>query len=452
MNGLLQHLVLSLRLNFRSRQAIVYGYLVPVFFLLAFGSVFRSTVPPLVREMGQLLTITILGGACFGMPTTMVSEREHGVWRRYRLLPASTAGLILSAMVGRYLIVALAAAMQIVLAWCIYRTPFPVHPMQLAVAYTFVCFAFLGLGLIIAMLADTVPAVQALGQAIFLPMIMIGGVGVPLRVLPRWAQNVAGFLPGRYAVEVLQACIADTKNGLGDARFALVALAVIGIAACIAGAKLYRWDAGQKIPAQSRGWLLVALAGWVGIGLAASFANRPPTPLMPGASGSKISPSEAWRGITEADLNSITYEDLPDDSSTIVPLAPNLTNLSGDDRKRIDLFQTRLSGWGPGNDRNIGQRVKYCLCVCAIADLAEDQNEAEIPYVVFERLKQTIPLESLEKALGWIVFHPGEGRVVSTVPELGLETKAVEPRVRERCALYAKKFLRVLLRKEPKEI
>ena len=37
--------------------------------------------------MGELLTVTALGGACFGLPTTMVSERERGVWRRYRLAP-----------------------------------------------------------------------------------------------------------------------------------------------------------------------------------------------------------------------------------------------------------------------------------------------------------------------------------------------------------------------------
>src|SRR3984957_7859 len=100
MRGLIQHFRLILRLNLRSPQALVYGYLVPVFFLLAFGSVFRSTVPPLVGEMGQLLAITVLGGACFGMPTAMVAERERGVWRRYRLLPTATAGLILSAMVA----------------------------------------------------------------------------------------------------------------------------------------------------------------------------------------------------------------------------------------------------------------------------------------------------------------------------------------------------------------
>src|SRR5580765_4534899 len=78
MTGLLTHLWLTLKLNFRSKQAIVYGYVVPIFFLYAFGSVFKSD-KTLIHEMGQLLTVTVLGGACFGMPTAMVNERERGV-------------------------------------------------------------------------------------------------------------------------------------------------------------------------------------------------------------------------------------------------------------------------------------------------------------------------------------------------------------------------------------
>src|SRR6267154_348445 len=99
MRGLLNHLWLTLKLNFRSGQAIIYGYIVPIFFLMAFGGVFKSDKPPLVHEIGMLLTVTILGGACFGMPTAMVNERERGVWRRYRLLPTAIGGIIFSAMV-----------------------------------------------------------------------------------------------------------------------------------------------------------------------------------------------------------------------------------------------------------------------------------------------------------------------------------------------------------------
>ena len=74
--------------------------------------------------------------------------------------------------------------------------PLPRHPFDLFVAFTFVAFAFIGLGLVIAMLADNVPAVQALGQCIFLPMLIIGGVAVPLASLPDWAQHLSAFFPG----------------------------------------------------------------------------------------------------------------------------------------------------------------------------------------------------------------------------------------------------------------
>ena len=89
MNGLLLQLAISLRLHFRNRMALIYSYLFPTIFLVAFWVLYRYETPPLVRHMGELLTVTILGGACFGLPTTLVSDRERGVWRRYRLTPVA---------------------------------------------------------------------------------------------------------------------------------------------------------------------------------------------------------------------------------------------------------------------------------------------------------------------------------------------------------------------------
>ena len=100
------------------------------------------------------------------------------------------------------------------------------------------------------MLADNVPAVQALGQCIFLPMLIIGGVAVPLASLPVWAQHVSAFFPGRYAVDALQSSV--TGGGLTAAGFSLLALLLIGAAGCLAGAKMFRWDAEQRFAARAR--------------------------------------------------------------------------------------------------------------------------------------------------------------------------------------------------------
>lgn len=493
--GLWNHLLLTLRLNLRSKQAFVYGYIVPIFFLIAFGSLFK-TEPPLVRELGQLFTITVLGGACFGLPTAMVSERERGVWRRYRLLPSAIGGLIVSTMVARYLIVASAAVIQVLLAHWLYKMPWPTHPVQLAIAFTFVCFAFLGLGLVIAMLAETVAAVQALGQAIFLPMIIIGGVGVPLRVLPAWAQVVAGFLPGRYAVDAMQACINPTEwrgaHGLPDVAFDLLALVVIGVAALITGSRLFRWDMNQRVARGAPAWIGAALSAWIVVGLVAwhwgmlkpvnerpnaliaSVLNSgnpkpvvPPTPpavpetnphtqpLPPAtgpaapATGPTSQPASTWETITDADINGIDYSDLESypDQGDVTPLAPSVDSLDDDRKQRLDDFTNKLDDWDPGKAKDPVQRVRNLLSAASTADVLQDPIESYIPFVIFQTLKAEFPKEQLEKILTCIILHPDDGTVVTTAPDLGLEAGTNEQEVRGRTVIYAKKLLARLVGK-----
>src|SRR5688572_15882580 len=152
---MLAHLVTGLRLHGRNKLALLYGYLFPTLFLLAFWVLYRYDEVPLVRHMGALLTVTVLGGACFGLPTTMVSERERGVWRRYRLAPVSTGALVGSTLGARYVLLLGAGLLQLALAMAL-GMPAPRHPVDLWVAFTCVAWAFLGLGLVIAMLANTV--------------------------------------------------------------------------------------------------------------------------------------------------------------------------------------------------------------------------------------------------------------------------------------------------------
>jgi ABC-2 type transport system permease protein len=285
MKALKQHLAVTLQLHFRNRMALLYGYLFPVIFLIAFWVLYRYERVPLIRHMGELLTVTILGGACFGLPTSMVSERERGVWRRYRLTPTSTGSLVTSTIGARYVTILSAGLLQLALAMAV-GMPMPRHPVELWVAFSLVTFAFIGLGLVIAMLADNVPAVQALGQCIFLPMLIIGGVAVQLESLPDWALHVSAFFPGRYAVQAIQACVSG--DGLSHAGFSAFALVGIGIAGALAGTKMFRWDAQQRFTSRSgKAWLAVALGAWIGVGLLAEagghvgLAPPPQNAVMP---------------------------------------------------------------------------------------------------------------------------------------------------------------------------
>jgi hypothetical protein len=497
MHGFLQQLRLSLALHFRNRMALFYGYLFPTIFLVAFWVLYRHERVPIARHLGELLTIGVLGGACFGLPTTMVSERERGVWRRYRLAPVAPWSVVASTVSARYVLLLTAGLLQILLAMVI-GMPAPSNVFGLWVAFTCVAFAFLGLGLVIAMLADNVPAVQALGQCIFLPMLIIGGVAVPLSSLPDWAQHLSAFFPGRYAVEALQA--SATGGGPGGAAFSLLALLVIGAAGSLAGARLFRWDAGERFAARAgKGWVAVAVAGWVAVGVAAESRGsaRPlrqaeavtntsvpapgatPTPPAPSSSdpkaplagsrrpaadraavappiskpraGSAVTGRDEWRAVTlnQMDAN-IVFTRLPPDDGVVTPIAPADEYPEPDLVTELDLIRHRLPVWKPGLVSDPVQRVRNHLFVAVVPDLFQIPIERFVPHIVFERLQAVMPKDDLIRILYWIALHPAEGDddALDDLHSLGLGNGPSDTEeVRARTAIYAVKLLGRLMGK-----
>ena len=160
-------------------------------------------------------------------------------------------------------------------------------------------------------------------------------------------------------------------------------------------------------------------------------------------------PAEAWEKITDKEIASITYEDAEVDSGFVTPLAQDLSNLDDDSKKELDQLAEKLDQWVPGQEKDLVQQVRNWMCLCTFADLGRGLFEAEVPYVVFEKLKREMPREKLTKALACIVLKPDEGKLVLKAPDLGFEEDAPEADVRERHVIYAKKLLGRLVGKLP---
>lgn len=467
MKALWHHFLMSLRLHFRNRLALLYGYLFPLVFLVAFWVLYRYEKVPLLRHMGELLTVSVLGGACFGLPTTLVGERERGVWRRYRLTPVPTWVIVASTALARYVIIVSAGLLQLGVALAVGMTA-PEHPVALAVAFTGATFAFIGLGLVIAALADNVPAVQALGQCIFLPMLIIGGVAVPLGSLPEWAQHVSAFFPGRYAVDALQAGV--NGGGFAAIRFSLAALALIGFAAVVAGAALFRWDSQQRFLAGAgKAWLAPVLAAWLAVGLLAEQRGQvkvaaptpepaaltpsavpapvpvavtplPPKPVLP-APLPAPKPQPAWTRITAEDIAKLDFN-VPPDQGIVAPIAAEDEEPYDFMIEQVNSVRDKLPAWGPGAEADDVQAVRNILCVAAVPDAIQLPVERFLPRVVFDRLQDLYPKDKLVQILTYIALHPEDGLVLDNINDLGIEGAAGDPmQVRERVYLYAIKFV-----------
>ena len=72
---------------------------------------------------------------------------------------------------------------------------------------------------------------------------------------------------------------------------------------------------------------------------------------------------------------------------------------------------------------------------------SRDGNEGEIAFTVFDFLREQVPLAQLRKALAWVIVKPHAGSVITRTYDLGIHGEVTEAAVRERCVMYAKKFL-----------
>ncbi len=469
---------LGLVLALRNKMALIYGFIFPLIFLGAYAALYR-------HDEGEHLTVTILGGACFGLPTTLVSERERGVWRRYRLAPVPLSVLIAAVLTTRLILLLAAALLQIGLA-LLMGMPFPAHPLGLLIAFVLTAFAFMGLGLIIAAVADNVPSVQALGQCIFLPMLIVGGVAVRLSTLPDWALTLSTFLPGRYAVAALQSNVAG--QGLGGAGFSLLALALIGGAAMIAGLRLFRWDAGRQRRSRADWtWLALALSVWGLVGILAIAQGRvaaseavledvgssedfvrpasqplavspkaaPPT-TAPKAAEAPVAPPPAaaaaattepadWRAVGPRDFARVDFSRLPPDSGVIAPIATAAEVPDPLAVDRLERVRLGLDYWPRAYSRDPVQRARDLLYIAAVPDLQQmAEVERFLPLIVLQQLRDEIPAQDLPRVLYWIAMHPGDGSdaAVGEMEKLGLPAvSGSRQAVRGRVMLYAFKFL-----------
>jgi ABC-2 type transport system permease protein len=166
-------------------------------------------------------------------------ERSYGVLKRLGGSPLTRAGL-LAAKIAAVLVVELG---QIALLVAIGATalgwgPAPGTNLVLLGAVLLLgTLAFAGLGLLMAG-ALRAEATLALGNALFVAALLLGGIVLPLDHLPEPLVGVAGVLPAAALSDALRAALG---SGLDPIR-PIAILIAWGVGSTAVAARTFRWE------------------------------------------------------------------------------------------------------------------------------------------------------------------------------------------------------------------
>src|SRR4051812_23440100 len=125
MKPYLTQIQMSLRLTFRNRAAIIFGYGFPLAFFFIFGGMFGAQSGTISEVVARVLAIGVLGTGLFGAGLQAVMNREQNILRRFKVAPITAMPLMVSAMVGGLVQFMPMSLLILFLANRVYRMPWP---------------------------------------------------------------------------------------------------------------------------------------------------------------------------------------------------------------------------------------------------------------------------------------------------------------------------------------
>jgi ABC-2 type transport system permease protein len=257
--------VSRMRLAMRNRAFLFFSLIMPIAFLFIYAGIFgrgnRQAMPYLLAEV---LALTVMG-SFWGLSVQLVTFREQGILRRFRVTPVGASAMLASSLLSNYFLTLPTIVIEFFLARWIFHMAGLGNLAGVFVLVTAGTVSFASLGLIVASVTNTMQETQIINQIIWFVFLFLSGATIPLPILPRIVQGFALYLPATYLVSGLQRAMIDHIGpaGLGAELTSMVGCALI---AFLISAQLFRWDAEAKAPRRAKLWAISAIVPFLLLG------------------------------------------------------------------------------------------------------------------------------------------------------------------------------------------
>jgi len=256
MTALVNHFAFEFKTGLRNATLLMMNYLFPLGFYVMMGLVMTQINPMFAETMiPAMVVFSAMASTLLGMPTPLVESREAGIYRSYRINGVPAANILLMPVLTTVFHVLIVSVIIALTGAPLFGGVTPEHWLAFAGVTLVTVLSCAGIGSLIGVVAKDSRAVVLFSQLIFLPSMLIGGVMMPLDVLPESVRPFSLLLPTSHAMQAFLG-YAYGQETLTSPLGSVLVLAGSGMLAFGLAITLFNWD--SKNDAQ-RGHPLMAL-------------------------------------------------------------------------------------------------------------------------------------------------------------------------------------------------
>ena len=259
-----------MRLAMRNRAFLFFSLIMPLAFLFGYAGLFRRFGPEAVPYLlAMVLALTVMG-SFWGLSVQLVTFREQGILRRFRVTPVGASAMLASSLISNYFLTLPTIAIEFYISRSVFHMAGLGNVVSVFILVSIGTVTFACLGLIVASVTNTMQETQIINQIIWFVFLFISGATIPFPMLPAMVQKISLFLPATYLVSGLQRAMIDhtNLNSLGSYLASLVGCALI---AFIVSAQLFRWEPETKAPRRAKLWVAASVVPFLLLGVWENF-------------------------------------------------------------------------------------------------------------------------------------------------------------------------------------
>ncbi len=248
------HFTFEFNTGLRNHSQLLMNYLFPLIFYVTMGSV-MTQINPLFKDtiIPAMIAFATMTSTILGLPGPAVQSREAGVYRSYKINGVPALSIVAIPALTATFHVLIVATIITLTAAPFFSGAIPTNWVNFALVTVLTAFAFSAIGTLIGVIANTPQSCVLASQLIFLPSMLLGGLMMPLSILPPSVRPISALLPASYTMQAYLG-LAYNQETVIDPWISLIILLVGGLLAFVAAIYLFKWDTQSR--AQRRHSLL----------------------------------------------------------------------------------------------------------------------------------------------------------------------------------------------------
>ncbi|MFB1052042.1 ABC transporter permease [Paraliobacillus sp. JSM ZJ581] len=233
---------LEIKKNLQDRGLLFWTLILPIIFTVLFISVFTSGAEETASQQIILAivpgyTIMFVFFIMITMTDSFIKDRNIGMVTRIASTPLSPYLFLFGKWISYMVIVMMQVVILFLFGKVVYHIPLE-QPIYLLILSVFLTFMVTGLGLALAVIVKTNNMGIALTQIIALGGAVLGGLWMPVNMMPDILQVISRFLPQHWAHQAFQNAMEGKLQAVELLQTSLILLG-FGLAGFIAALLCY---------------------------------------------------------------------------------------------------------------------------------------------------------------------------------------------------------------------